>query len=88
MFVFSKFSHLFKDENCYSWIAHVRNFHCKMFPPQTKIVTRTSRFHGAFSLDEISLKPGALSHLSFLAKDNIFGPPQGAWFTMMEDELN
>jgi len=23
----------------YSWIAHVRNFHCQEFPKQSKIVT-------------------------------------------------
>jgi hypothetical protein len=33
-----------------------------------------------------SPKPGAPSHLLLLAKDNIFGPPIGAWFTLMEDD--
>ena len=29
-----------------------------------------------------------LSHPSFFGEDNIFGRSKGAWFTMMEDELN
>ena len=33
-----------------------------------------------------SPKPGGPSHLLLLAKDNIFGPPIGAWFTLMEDD--
>ena len=32
-----------------------------------------------------STKPVALHHLFLIAEDNIFAPPQGAWFTMMED---
>ena len=33
-----------------------------------------------------SPKPGGPSHLLLLAKDNIFGLPIGAWFTLTEDD--
>ena len=36
--------------------------------------------------NEWNSNPGGIHHLSFLAEDGIFGPPKGAWFTMMEDD--
>jgi hypothetical protein len=37
------------------------------------------------SLSQESKTGSTPPHLSFFAEDNIFGPPQGAWFTMMEE---
>ena len=39
------------------------------FPHKLKYL-HTSRFHGAFSLDEISLKPGPTRHLILVSKVN------------------
>ena len=44
-------------------------FTAKCFPHKLKYL-HTSRFHGAFSLDEISLKPVLLRHLILGSKDN------------------
>ena len=44
-------------------------FTAKCFPHKLKQL-HTSRFHGAFSLDEISLKPGSTRHLIFVSKVN------------------
>ena len=44
-------------------------FTAKCFPHKLKYL-HTSRFHGAFSLDEISLKPGYIRHLILLSKLN------------------
>ena len=44
-------------------------FTAKCFPHKLKQL-HTSRFHGAFSLDEISLKPVSLRHLFFVSKVN------------------
>ena len=44
-------------------------FTAKCFPHKLKYL-HTSRFHGAFSLDEISLKPVSLRQLIFVSKVN------------------
>ena len=55
--------------NIYSWTTYNQVQSALDFPHKLKYL-HTSRFHGAFSLDEISLKPVLLRHLILGSKDN------------------
>ena len=38
-YVYTVYIQVYMYVHMYSWIAHVRNFHCQEFPQQSKIVT-------------------------------------------------